>query len=194
MNTDTHCYSALIAADSNTAADDLRALLPADIITYITCVTDIGEARQALFKNHHDFIICETEPTDDVIKSAKSMAADPLCGILLIVNGHDYERVIASVESAGVMVLEKSAGERLIRQALHLMIAARAHVSFIKEKNDDLRAKMDEIKLVNRAKWLLIDYLKMSEPQAHRYIEKQAMDMRVARVEVALNIIKTYEN
>ena len=53
---------------------------------------------------------------------------------------------------------------------------------------------MDEWKIVNRAKWLLIGKLGMSEADAHRYIEKLAMDTRQTRREIADGIIKTYEN
>lgn len=42
------------------------------------------------------------------------------------------------------------------------------------------------------AKWLLISQLSMSEPEAHRYIEKQAMDRCVTRQTIAEEIIKTY--
>ena len=51
---------------------------------------------------------------------------------------------------------------------------------------------MEEIRLVNRAKWLLIGELKMDEPSAHRYIEKQAMDRCVSKGEVARGILRTY--
>ena len=51
---------------------------------------------------------------------------------------------------------------------------------------------MNEIRLVNRAKWLLISELNMTEANAHRYIEKQAMDRCVSRRQVAEEIIKTY--
>ena len=51
---------------------------------------------------------------------------------------------------------------------------------------------MEQIRLVNRAKWILIRELKMSEPDAHRYIEKQAMDRCVSRGDIARDIIKTY--
>ena len=37
-------------------------------------------------------------------------------------------------------------------------------------------------------------YLNMSEAEAHRYIEKQAMDMRMTKKQVAESILKTYEN
>ena len=45
---------------------------------------------------------------------------------------------------------------------------------------------------VNRAKWLLISSLGMSEPEAHRYIEKQAMDRCVPKGVIADEIIRTY--
>ena len=51
---------------------------------------------------------------------------------------------------------------------------------------------MEEIRLVNRAKWLLISELKMSEPDAHRYISHQAMDRCLPTRTVAEEIIKLY--
>ena len=53
--------------------------------------------------------------------------------------------------------------------------------------------KIEEIRLVNRAKWLLIERLGMTEAEAHRYMEKQAMDQRVSKRGLAEIIIKTYE-
>ena len=50
-----------------------------------------------------------------------------------------------------------------------------------------------EIEEANRAKWHLIECLSMTETEAHRYIEKQAMDLRISKREVAENIIKTYQ-
>ena len=56
-----------------------------------------------------------------------------------------------------------------------------------------IRDKMEEIKIVNRAKWALINSCNMTEADAHRYIEKQAMDRCVTRREIAETIIKTYK-
>ena len=54
--------------------------------------------------------------------------------------------------------------------------------------------KMDEIRLVNKAKWILISQLSMSEPESHRYIEKQAMDTRRDRTEIAQEVLENYED
>ena len=51
-------------------------------------------------------------------------------------------------------------------------------------KTSSIEDKMKEIRLVNRAKWILIDESKMTEADAHRYIEKQAMDNCITRREV----------
>ena len=62
----------------------------------------------------------------------------------------------------------------------------------IEKKTLSLEEKMQEIRIVNRAKWVLITELKMTETDAHRYIEKQAMDRCVSKKEIAEEIIKTY--
>ena len=44
-----------------------------------------------------------------------------------------------------------------------------------------------------RAKWLLIERRGMTEAEAHRYIEKEAMDTRLPKREVARDILRTFE-
>ena len=53
---------------------------------------------------------------------------------------------------------------------------------------------VEYMKIINRAKFLLISCLNMSETQAHRYLEKQAMDLRISKLQVAKQVIQTYEN
>ena len=47
--------------------------------------------------------------------------------------------------------------------------------------------------MIDRAKCILIQYLNMTEAEAHRYIEKQAMDMRSTKRVIAEGILRTYE-
>ena len=50
------------------------------------------------------------------------------------------------------------------------------------------------IRLVDRAKLVLMECLKMSEESAHYYIEHQAMNMRCTKTEIAQSVIRTYKN
>ena len=62
------------------------------------------------------------------------------------------------------------------------------------EENERLKHMVEDMKVINRAKLLLVTCLNMSEEQAHRYLEKQAMDLRVSKLQIAMQVIKTYEN
>ena len=77
---------------------------------------------------------------------------------------------------------------------MRLTVTARRRLLGLRKENVKLQTKIEEIRLVDRAKCALIQYLNMTEQQAHRYIEKQAMDMRMTRKEVAQGILKTYES
>ena len=63
----------------------------------------------------------------------------------------------------------------------------------LENENQKLQQKIKELRLVNRAKLILIQVLKMSENQAQHYIEKQSMDLRQSCVVTAENILRTYE-
>ena len=63
----------------------------------------------------------------------------------------------------------------------------------MEKKNATLEERMEEIRIVNHAKWILIQNMKMTESEAHRMIEKQSMDTRQSKREVAEGIIKTYQ-
>ncbi len=93
----------------------------------------------------------------------------------------------------GVLTLSKPLDPALFRQALCLALASRRRLAALEQENLRLQSKLDEIRLVNRAKSVLTQVLGLSEAQAHRAIEKQAMDLRLTRRAVAEDILKTYE-
>ena len=75
-----------------------------------------------------------------------------------------------------------------------MMASASARVRALEERAESLQAKMDELRLVDRAKLILIQQFRMTEKDAHRYIEKNAMDRSLKRGDVARRIIRTYQN
>ena len=75
-----------------------------------------------------------------------------------------------------------------------VLCATRERLRRLEEKQSSVEEKMEEIRLVNRAKWLLIEHLHMTEAQAHRYLEKKSMDTRLSRREVAQTVIRDYES
>lgn len=77
-------------------------------------------------------------------------------------------------------------------QALSWMSSARERLRKLEAKTASVEERMEEIRIINRAKCLLISALTMTEQEAHRYIEKNAMDNCISKKEAAENIIKLY--
>ena len=77
---------------------------------------------------------------------------------------------------------------------MYFLVGISDKIKRIEQDNRELRNKLNEMRLVARAKNILITNLHMSEPQAHRYIEKQAMDMRISKTNVANLIIAAYND
>ena len=73
-----------------------------------------------------------------------------------------------------------------------MMCSIRERLRKLEKKTATIEDKIAEIRKVNQAKWILIEELKMSEEDAHKYIERQAMDRCVSKKEIAEEIIKTY--
>ena len=92
----------------------------------------------------------------------------------------------------GILTVSKPLARQVLYEAVNLLVAAGYRYKKVKIKNEKLTAKMAEIRIVNRAKWILIENLGLSEEEAHRVIEKQAMDERQSKREVAETIIHTY--
>ncbi|MEE1066429.1 MAG: ANTAR domain-containing protein, partial [Acutalibacteraceae bacterium] len=86
----------------------------------------------------------------------------------------------------------KPTSKPAIAQALSWLSSARERLRRLEKKTLSVEERMEEIRIVNRAKILLVSELYMTEPEAHRYIEKQAMDRCVSKREVAESIIRTY--
>jgi response regulator NasT len=104
-----------------------------------------------------------------------------------------YNDVYSKVMEYGVFTLSKPTSSQLLTHFLKILCTSRERMRKLEEKQQSVEDKIAEIRVVNHAKWLLIECLDMTEAEAQRYIEKQAMDNRSSKREMAENIIKTYE-
>lgn len=111
---------------------------------------------------------------------------------LLLVKGEEYPDMLDRTIRNGVYILAKPLTRATTAVALAWMAASRERIRVTEKKELSFEEKMGEIRVVNRAKWLLISELNMSEPEAHRYIEKQAMDRCIPRRQIAEEIIRMY--
>ena len=190
---DGRIYSVLIVSSSDKITDALRSLMPSGSYEPVVVANSISAAKRNLLEASYDFVIINTPLPDDFgMRFAIDVCADKSTVCLMLVRSEHYEETHAKVSPHGVFTLSKPSPASTIQIALSWMATTRERLRNVAKKSLSLEEKMEEIRLVNRAKWILINQLKMTEPEAHRYIEKQAMDCCVTKYEIAQSIIRTY--
>ncbi len=186
-------YSVLIVSSSERFTTTLSALLPPSRYQPVFKAADISTAKRAITEREFDFVIINSPLSDDPgIRFAIDTSSQQEAVVLLMARAELSEEIYYQTTEYGVFVLPKPASKAMIGIALNWLSSARERLRRTRKKTLTLEEKMAEIRIVNRAKWLLISELKLEEAQAHRYIEKQAMDRCVSKRVIAEEIIKTY--
>lgn len=194
MSLEKRIYSVLVVSASERFSGTLTGLLPEADYSPAAIVSSAAAARRELNQRAYDFIFINSPLPDD---SGERLAADSCrtggAVALLFVEAGLYDVVRARVVDHGVYLLPKPTPRGAMVRALAWMAATRERLRSYEKKVQPIEEKMEEIRLVNRAKWLLISELSMTEPDAHHYITHQAMDRCVSKRMVAEEIIRLYQ-
>ena len=193
MSLKERVYSVLIVSAAESFNDALSALLPNSKYSPTHFVSNISAAKRALAERAFDFVIINSPLPDDIgTRFAIDTGNSKETVVLLMVRAELQAEIYDKVAEHGVFVLPKPTSKPIIITALSWLSSAREKLRKTEKKTLSIEEKMEEIRIVNRAKWILIRELKLEEPEAHRYIEKQAMDRCISKRIVAEEIIKTY--
>ena len=188
-----HTYSVLLVSAGEKFTQTVRSLMPPTHFYPVNAVKSTGEARRMLLSTSVDIVLINTPLPDDFgVQLAIDLCARSDAAVLLVVKSEQFEDIYGKVTEHGVMTLPKPTYTQLVRQSLRALCAVRERLRRVGEKQASVEEKIQEIRLVNRAKWALIQCLGMTEEAAHRYIEKRAMDERISRREAATRVLSVY--
>ena len=186
--------SLLLITDSQDTAAHFAAFLPADRFAPELNVCSALEAGYILDEAVYDVVVIDDSVPHEAGTALASHAAENgVSGVLLLADQSRFDAVSRYAEENGFMALKSPVDPSLLQQSLAMMATVSRRIHALESKAEKLQAKMDEMRLVNRAKLLLIQRFKMTEKEAHRFIEKNAMDRCVTRKAIAQTIIRTYE-
>lgn len=193
MSLKERIYSVLVVSASEKMNIALSDLLPESHYRPIRLVSSVSAGKRALSERSYDLVIINSPLPDDAgVRFAVDAGGAKGAAVLLLVRTELYDDIRDKVVEHGVFTLAKPLSRPVLTLALDWMAAATERLKRLEKKTLSVEEKMEEIRVVNRAKWLLISELKMDEPQAHRYIEKQAMDRCISKRKIAEEIIRTY--
>lgn len=185
--------TAMIVSSADKSTDLIKKLLKDTDVKDTDICTCGADARRLLLTKQFDVVIINA-PLRDEFGDELAIHAVGRCGAMIIVKSDMLESVSSRVEDYGVLTLSKPFSQFGFYQAVKMVLSMQSRLYAYEAENKQLQSKIEELRIVSRAKCLLVEYLCMSEQQAHRYIEKQAMDMRMPKVSVAKGILKTYSS
>lgn len=185
---------ALVVAGNKQVSASLSSALRRAGVDNIAAAYDIVTAKRQI--SDRDFgltLVYADTAAGQCIELSRIAAARGVGGVVLIVSADDCDHMARRLEEDGIIVLGKPLSHAELYRAVSMVRATNRRLARLVEEKRDLLKKIDDMRLVNRAKLVLMQNMGYTEDQAHRYIEKRAMDARRPRAEVAMEILRTYE-
>jgi len=168
-------------------------MLTAASVKHISSLESAAGARRLLLDQDFDLVIVdEPLPDESAEKLSRHIAATDVAQIILVVKAEHFKAASAACEGDGILTIAKPVDNAVFRTALSFAKSTMNRIKRIQAENSLLKNKIEDIRVIDRAKCLLISYLNLSEQESHRFIEKQAMDLRSSKRAVAEGILKTY--
>ena len=194
MPNENDLQSVLIVSKTDKPIEFIKEVLPKNDFYPILSAANAGEAKRALINSDVDIVIINTPLGDDFgMRLAIDIVTERKSGVLLLVKTELYEEVSYKMEQYGVLTLTKALNRTTLYQTVKLLSATSNKIRRLEENAQRLEKRLHEMKTVNKAKGYLIEFEGLTEEEAHKFIEKDAMDNCIRKIDAAKKIIDKYE-
>ena len=182
--------SALIVSSSEKGSAFFSEILNVASIGQIAVMKSCSEARRLLMERDFDLVVVNAPLSDESGESlSRYISSKYMSQVILAVKSEYFDAASAACEGDGVLTVSKPLNRAVFWSALSLARSAQSKIKRVQAENTQLKQRIEDIKTIDRAKCILISNFSMSENEAHRHIEKQAMDKRIPKKEAAKEII-----
>lgn len=185
---DDTVHSALIVS----ASEQFETLIKRSLMDVITVESrkSGAMARRYVLERYYDLVIINAPLPDE---SGEELALDIVeqcdASVLMVVPQDIFEDVLDRVTEQGIMVMPKPSPKGRIDKSVRFLVATQNKLHKLEAKVAKAEEKLEEMRVVNKAKLVLINKKKMTEDEAHRYIGKLAMDNGISRGRAAERIL-----
>lgn len=183
--------SILLACGTEKGRALLQSLVPPGQFGTVRATAGGMETRRVFAEGEWDVVVINAPLGDESgLELAIELAHQSSSGVLLLVRADAADSVAARLRDDGVLVIPKPVAKPLFDQALGFALAMRGRLMSVRAEQARLEKKLSELRVTSRAKCLLVERRGMTEDQAHRYMEKLAMDTRQTRLAVAQELLR----
>ena len=153
--------------------------------------TGRGDEVVDLVKSHApDLVLLDIKmPGLDGISAARTISSETRTAVVILTAFSQRELIERAVEAGAMTYLVKPYQRSDLVAAIETALARFREHALLEDQVSDLAERLEVRKLIDRAKGRLIDEHKMSENDAFRFLQQQAMSTRRSMAEIANDIL-----
>lgn len=180
----------MIAEDEALIRLDLKEMLEEEGYV-VTGEAGDGEKAVALAREQRpDLVVLDIKmPRLDGIAAAEQIAGERIAPVVILTAFSQRELVDRARDAGAMAYLVKPFSKTDLLPAIEMAVGRFAEVQLLEAQIADLSERLATRKAVDRAKGVLQRELGISEPEAFRWIQKTAMDLRRSMREVAEGVV-----
>ncbi|MBR1759098.1 MAG: ANTAR domain-containing protein [Lachnospiraceae bacterium] len=188
-------HSLLIVSGSEAFDAVVRKALPPGNYMSVNVQRNAAAARRSILERFYDLIVINA-PVGDAAEPTFALDLAEMCqaAIVMAVPQEAYEEVREQVVDAGILVIAKPFTVNQMRGVLRLAIAWERKLHELRQKVQKAQEKYEDERIINRAKFLLMEKRGLTEKEAHRQIGAQAMNHGTSRRRIAEWILEEEED
>lgn len=181
----------VVAEDEALIRLDLAEMLAEEGYDVVAAVDDGERAIARTEELRPDLVILDVKmPRLDGIAAAERIAAQRIAPIVMLTAFSQRDLVERARDAGAMAYLVKPFGKSDLVPAIEMAVSRFAELQQLEAEVADLTDRLETRKVVDRAKGVLQQKLNLSEPDAFRWIQKTAMDLRLSMREVAVGVVE----
>ena len=180
----------VIAEDEALIRLDLAEMLGEEGYDVVGEAGDGQRAVELVEEHRPDLVVLDVKmPKLDGISAAERIAAQRLAPVVILTAFSQRDLVERAREAGAMAYLVKPFEKRDLVPAVEMARSRFAELQQLEAEVADLTERLETRKQVDRAKAIIQETLGVSEPDAFRWIQKTAMDLRLSMRDVAQGVI-----
>ncbi|MGK2309466.1 ANTAR domain-containing response regulator [Cutibacterium sp. V970] len=185
----------VVAEDEALIRLDLVELLEEHGYEIVGQASDGEEAVRLANELEPDLVVMDVKmPKMDGITAADKITEDRICAVVMLTAFSQRDLIKRAKEAGAMAYVVKPFDASDVIPAIEIAMARFAEIRGVEDEVMDLEERLESRKIVDQAKGILQTSLDLTEPEAFRWIQKTAMDLRKSMREVAQGVIDHAEN
>jgi AmiR/NasT family two-component response regulator len=180
----------VIAEDEALIRMDLAEMLVDEGYDVVGQAADGQQAVELAERERPDLVILDVKmPVLDGIAAAERIAAQRIAPVVMLTAFSQRDLVERARDAGAMAYLVKPFSQSDLAPAIEMAVSRFAEITALESEVADLQDRLETRKAVERAKAILQKDLGLTEPDAFRWIQKTAMDLRLTMRQVAEGVI-----